>query len=143
MTSKYKKPNWYPDADVVAEKHGWVYTPNHNEVLSAISHLDTKLVAEAATQLANTVAPVVSGTTVTGSVLSVTNGTWSTTATYAYRWESSTNGTTWSTIAGATASTFTLTSTQEGKYVRAVVIATAQTTVVEKASNSVGLITAA
>ena len=38
----YKKPNWYPDADVKATKHGWVYTKN-NEVLSSISNLDNKL----------------------------------------------------------------------------------------------------
>ena len=46
--SKYKKPNWYPDADVIANERGWVYPKNHNEVLSAIGQLDTKLVAEAA-----------------------------------------------------------------------------------------------
>ena len=39
----YKKPNWYPDADVKATKHGWVYTKNNNEVLSSISNLDNKL----------------------------------------------------------------------------------------------------
>lgn len=39
----YKKPNWYPDADVVATKSGWVYTKNGNEVLSAISNLDDKI----------------------------------------------------------------------------------------------------
>ena len=38
----YKKPNWYPDADVKATKHGWVYTKN-NEVLSSISNLDNLL----------------------------------------------------------------------------------------------------
>ena len=38
----YKKPNWYPDADVKATKHGWVYTKN-NEILSSISNLDNKL----------------------------------------------------------------------------------------------------
>ena len=44
--SKYKKPNWYPDSDVIATKSGWVYTKNHNEVLNAIPHLDTKLEGE-------------------------------------------------------------------------------------------------
>ena len=39
----YKKPNWYPDADVKATEHGWVYTKNNNEVLSSISNLDNKL----------------------------------------------------------------------------------------------------
>ena len=38
--------------------------------------------------------------------------------TVAYQWQSSTNGTTWSAIAGATSSTFSLTSTQVGQQVR-------------------------
>ena len=37
-----------------------------------------------------------------------------------YQWQSSTDGTTWSAISGATASTFTLTEAQVGKQVRAV-----------------------
>lgn len=39
----YKKPNWYPDVDVKATKHGWVYTKNNDEILSSISNLDSKL----------------------------------------------------------------------------------------------------
>lgn len=46
MSTKFKKPNWYPDADVVPAKQGWVYTKNHNEVLDAIPYLDTKIAAE-------------------------------------------------------------------------------------------------
>jgi hypothetical protein len=38
----------------------------------------------------------------------------------AYQWQSSTDGSTWSNINGATASTFTLTSSEQGKSVRAV-----------------------
>lgn len=142
MTSKYIKPNWYPEVDVIAGKEGWLYTKNQNEVLSAIGYLDDKIIAELASQLTNTLAPVLSGTTITGSLLSTTNGTWSTDSTYTYRWESSTDNISWTTIDNAVDSTYTLTATEETKYVRAVVIATAQTTVVEKESNSIGPITA-
>ena len=140
--SKYDKPNWYPDADVIATKEGWVYTPNHNEVLSAIGNLDDKLVIELAEQFVNTVAPVLSGTIVSGSVLSVTTGTWAASATYAYRWEQSTNGTTWTTISGATANNYTLVAGNVGKTVRAVVIATGSGTTKEANSNVIGPITA-
>lgn len=44
--SKYVKPNWYPEEDVKATKSGWVYTKNHDEVLSAIGYLDEKIAAE-------------------------------------------------------------------------------------------------
>lgn len=141
MTSKYIKPNWYPEVDVIAGKEGWLYTKNQNEVLSAIGYLDDKIIAELASQLTNTLAPVLSGPTITGSLLSTTNGTWSTDSSYSYRWESSTDNISWTTINNAVDSTYTLTETEETKYVRAVVIATAQTTVVEKESNSIGPIT--
>lgn len=53
----------------------------------------------------NTVAPVISGTTTLGSVLTTTNGTWTAkpTATFTYQWKR--NG---SNIIGATNSTYTL-----------------------------------
>lgn len=44
--SKFKKPNWYPEGDIEAKKQGWVYTKNHDEVLAAIPHLDSRIVAE-------------------------------------------------------------------------------------------------
>jgi hypothetical protein len=58
----------------------------------------------------NTVAPVISGTAVVGSVLSCTTGTWiGSGLSYTYQWFS--NGV---AIGGATSSTFTLTQTQAG-----------------------------
>ena len=77
-----------------------------------------------------------------GSVLSVTTGTWAASATYAYRWEQSTNGTTWTTISGATANNYTLVAGNVGKTVRAVVIATGSGTTKEANSNVLGPITA-
>lgn len=42
-----KKPNYVKDEDVIATKSGWCYTPNHNEVLVAIPHLDQRLADDA------------------------------------------------------------------------------------------------
>ena len=59
----------------------------------------------------NTVAPVVSGTTVTGNVLTTTNGTWANAPTsYTYRWV---RGGTDRPIGGSTAQTLTLTAQDE------------------------------
>ena len=44
--SKYKKPNWYPESDIIAAKSGWAYTKNHNEILNAIPRLDDRIKAE-------------------------------------------------------------------------------------------------
>ena len=134
MATKYDKPNWYPDADVVAGKEGWLYTKNYNEVLSAIGHLDVKLLAKATASLSNSILPTITGSTVVGSVLTVSNGTWSTTATYTYKWESSTDGTTWSTIADASANTYTLIEGDTDLSIRAIVTATVDTTAVSATS---------
>jgi hypothetical protein len=75
----------------------------------------------------NTAAPSISGTARVGQTLSTTNGTWSAdpAPSYTYAWEQSDNGSTgWSTISGATSSTYTLATAQAGKYVRAKVTAT-------------------
>lgn len=73
----------------------------------------------------NTVAPVASGTGEEGEVLSCTTGTWTGDPTsYSYQWES--DGT---PIAGATASTFTVTASEEATDVTCAV----------KATNSAGI----
>ena len=87
----------------------------------------------------NTVAPVVSGTTESGSELSCTSGTWSGTGSlsYAYQWQrDSTN------IASATASAYTLVGDDVGTNVRCVVTATDDNGSTARASNAVGPITA-
>lgn len=76
---------------------------------------------------ANTVAPTVSGTPAVGEALAMTDGTWTGTPapTFTYAWERSETGTDgWSRITGATASDYTLTTADAGRYLRAVVIAT-------------------
>ncbi len=81
----------------------------------------------AAAPPANTALPTVSGSSapVVGDVLSVANGSWSGTATisYAYRWQSSPDGTTWTDISGATASTYTAQTGDAGDYLRVKVTA--------------------
>ena len=76
---------------------------------------------------ANTVAPSLSGTAQDGKALTASKGTWTgmATITYAYRWQASTDGgVTWSTIAGATASSYTPPAGSAGEQVRVVVTAT-------------------
>ena len=72
-----------------------------------------------ASNVTNSVLPVVSGTLAALSTVSTTNGTWSTSGTFTYQWQSSPDGSTWTNIAsGGTASTYVLTSTETGKYMR-------------------------
>jgi hypothetical protein len=72
----------------------------------------------------NTVAPVITGSSIENATLTTTTGTWSGLPTsYAYQWQESEDGSTgWANISGATS--FTLTAVQVGKYVRVRVIAT-------------------
>ena len=74
----------------------------------------------------NTVSPVLSvvggGVARVGQTLSTTTGTWSNTPTsYEYTWSSSADGSSFSTISGATSSTLTITDSLRGKYIRAAV----------------------
>ena len=71
----------------------------------------------------NTVAPTVTGTSRRGFILSATPGTWSGIGnTLAYQWQrSSDNGNTWSSIAGATSTTYALGVGDEGAVVRILV----------------------
>ena len=76
---------------------------------------------------ANTAAPSVSGTAKVGQTLTTTDGTWTgtPTPTYTYKWKvADTSGGSYSDISGATSSTFTITSAQAGKYIKAEVTAT-------------------
>lgn len=71
-----------------------------------------------ASNVTNSVLPVVSGTLAALSTLSTTTGTWSTSGTFTYQWQSSPDGSTWTNIASATGSTYVLTGTETGKYMR-------------------------
>jgi hypothetical protein len=93
-----------------------------NKTVSGTAYKFTALTA-ATTQvpaltLLNTVQPVISGAWTSGSTLTATPGTWSATGTVSYQWQSSTDASTWSNIAGATSSSFVLTNTQNGSNIR-------------------------
>lgn len=74
-------------------------------------------------------APTVSGTHETGQTLTTTNGTWDNQANgviaYTYQWQRAddASGTNAADISGATSSTYTLTASDENKYVRSIVVA--------------------
>jgi hypothetical protein len=75
----------------------------------------------------NTAAPSISGTPQVGNVLTASPGSWTsdTTPTYAYAWQScDAQGNNCAAISGATASTYTVASTETGKTIRVVVTAT-------------------
>jgi hypothetical protein len=94
---------------------------------------------------ANTVTPVASGTAKDGQVVSVTNGTWtgSPTITFTYQWQSSSDGgATWVNIAGATASSYTLTPAEIGLLIRAQVLGTNVAGSTTATSNTLGPVTA-
>lgn len=73
----------------------------------------------------NTVQPLISGTAQAGSTLSTDNGTWTSSSplSYTYRWRRCASGTC-TNIPGATASTYTLTSSDVGDTVDVIVSAT-------------------
>ena len=75
---------------------------------------------------ANSVVPVVSGTTRNGETLTTTNGTWSASPTsYSYQWKrASTSAGSYTDIPSATNSTYVLTDADVGKYIKVSVIAT-------------------
>ena len=74
----------------------------------------------------NSVAPTISGTVATGSTLTASTGTWSGSAlTYAYQWQSSTDGgSTWNSISGATSATYVVQSSDLSSTIRVRVTAT-------------------
>ena len=73
----------------------------------------------------NTAAPAISGTAVRSSMLTATSGSWIGQPTgFAYQWQSSTNGTSWTDIVGATAAGYTLGTGDEHTMVRVLVSAT-------------------
>ena len=73
----------------------------------------------AASIATNSVAPVVTGAWARGTTLSTSTGTWSSTGTFTYQWQSLTSGgTTWANIASAGSSTYLLTALETNNYVR-------------------------
>lgn len=93
----------------------------------------------------NTVAPAVTGTTTVGSALSTTNGTWTDDVgshVFTYQWQRDTAGDlSFSNIASATSSTYTLVSGDSGNKVSCRVTDTDVNGATTASSNAVGLVT--
>ena len=66
----------------------------------------------------STSAPVVSGSWTTGSTLSSSTGSWTSSGTFTYQWQRSADNSTWTSITGATSSSYVLTADDASKYVR-------------------------
>ena len=77
--------------------------------------------------ITNSSAPVVSGAWTVGVALSTSTGTWSESGSYTYKWQESSNASTWSDISGATSSTYALVDANSGKFIRSVVTITSST----------------
>ena len=74
---------------------------------------------------ANSAVPTVTGAALRATTLTSSPGTWTGIGnTYTYQWQRSADGSSWTNIAGETAWTYTLTTTDEGAQVRVLVTAT-------------------
>jgi hypothetical protein len=91
----------------------------------------------------NTARPAISGAPRTGQTLTSSTGTWTGTAplAFAYQWQRSSNGTTWSSISGATARTYRLAGADHGFRIRVAVTASNSAGSAEAFSSAVGPVT--
>src|SRR5204863_4231342 len=105
----------------------------------------TGVVVAAVTAPTNTSLPVISGTAQVGSQLSGSTGSWSGSPTsYGYQWEHcDSTGFNCSPISGATSSSYTLVSADQGFTIRFVVIASNSTGSTGAVSAATGLVQAA
>lgn len=87
-----------------------------------------------------TVAPAITGTTEEGETLTVSNGTWTGTPSYARQWQRNT-GAGFANISGATSATYVLQAGDVGATIRCLVTATASFGSIVGISNTVGPIT--
>ena len=71
----------------------------------------------------NVSVPVVTGTVETGQTLTGTDGAWNTSGNFTYQWQRG-GGSSWSNIGGATSNSYTLTSSDNGEFVRCAVTLT-------------------
>jgi hypothetical protein len=69
-------------------------------------------------EVVSTGAPVVTGSWTEGSTLSTTNGTWTSSGSFTYQWQRSSDNSTWDSISGATSSSYALVSADASKYIR-------------------------
>lgn len=111
-------------AAVAAKTETWTPSWGANKGWAAAILLFKETVPAAPTI---SVAPAVTGTETVGSTLTTDNGTWTGSPTgYTYQWKRDvgTSGSTWLSIAGATASTYVLANADIGSKIRCDVVAT-------------------
>jgi prepilin-type N-terminal cleavage/methylation domain-containing protein len=108
---------------------GWINQSARLRVTATVNGVSTTVTSDFVNVVAATPAspvnnslPTISGTATVGATLTATTGDWSNQPSYAYQWQACDNSCT--DIAGATASTFTLTAAQSGKQIRVVITAT-------------------
>ncbi len=106
------------------------YTPTYAQAnlqlrvqISAVNAVDTATVTSNVVSgflpPEATVIPAISGTKTVGETLTATSGTWpNTDSGYAYQWQRSTDGVTWTNISAATASTYVLVAGDAGYVMR-------------------------
>lgn len=124
---------WYRSGSAISGATAPTYTLTDNDVAATIDCIVTAItkygsssvtsVERSAVQaVAATVSPVITGTIRVASTLSTSDGTWiGTPDSYGYQWQRSADGNLWDSISGATNSTYALTSSEAGFYVRALV----------------------
>ncbi len=117
-----------------------VLTATNLDGTSSVPSAPTATVPTAAP--VNTVAPTVTGTSRRGFILTATPGTWSGIGnTLAYQWQRSTdNGNTWSSIAGAISTTYSLGVGDEGAILRILVTVSNPDATVPVPSNPTGVV---
>ena len=72
----------------------------------------------------NSVAPTITGSVNVGGTLTLSQGTWLNSPTLTQQWQSSSDGSLWNAISGATGLTYVLTDTEAGLFIRAQVFGT-------------------
>lgn len=119
-SSTYVVPDSYADDKIR------VATIRTNAAGSSSRAVSTATSAVTYPVASNSVAPTISGTVSAGSTLTATTGTWSGTAlSYAYQWQSSTDGgSTWNSLSGATSASYVVQSGDLASTLRVRVTAT-------------------
>jgi hypothetical protein len=74
--------------------------------------------------ISNSVAPTITGSVNVGGTLTLSQGTWLNSPTLTQQWQSSSDGSLWNAISGATGLTYVLTDAEAGLFIRAQVFGT-------------------
>ena len=119
-------------------------TASNADGAATVASNATELVTAAATGPTNSAPPTISGSTVVGSTLTATQGTWTGTGnTYAYQWQRcNATGAACVAISGATAQTYVLVAADAADTIRVVVTATNATGSATATSAQTAVVTA-